>query len=843
MQHPSRSTLSISLVTLLLFGFSGALAAAPSPEDLPARHREWLEEAGFLITPKEREAFLAIERDYQRDAFIRRFWQVRDPFPQTARNEFQEKWEERAKLVRERFGGFTDERARILLINGEPSEVVQARCELLLPVEIWSYPGTERLRGDFTLVFFSPQGSLKGPYRLWYPSEGLAALLPLDMRMRVPEGAGFTAIADVCPRGDDIAARMAESLDWRQAEEKVELVPKPGEEWLSTFTSFSTEVPEGAATFPAQLDLTFPGRYGSRTVVQALVSVPRDQASPEKLEGSSVATYSFVVDGEVLTKGELFEHFRYRFTLPESEVRSDKIPVVFQRYLRPGPYTLVLKIEDTAGKRFFREQREVEVPSAPIATETTEAAAAPAPPAPDTALAEANAAIGSDELTIRILPPPPGLVTGKARVEAVATGPAIAKVSFELNGRPVLAKAKPPYSVELNLGTQPRTHKVRALALGPGGETLAEDEVMLNAGPHRFSVRLVEPQAGKAYQASLRAQALVDVPEGDTLDRVEFYLDETRVATLFQPPYTQPILLPPGGQISYVRTVAYLKDGNSTEDMVLINAPDVGERIDVDFVELYTTVVDGKGRPVEGLKREDFKVLEDGTPQEVARFELVRDVPIYAGVLLDTSASMGQADKLDSAVRGALRFFQTVLQPKDRAAVITFSDQPDLAVRFTNDQQVLAGGLAGLTPAGNTAFYDSLIYALHYFGGIRGKRAIVVLSDGRDEGSRYGYNEALEYAKRSGVSLYTVGLALGTKENDVRLKLERLADETGGRAFFIDRAAELERVYDTIEDELRSQYLVAYQSTQHGGGDKFRTVEVKLSRPGLEAKTLRGYYP
>ena len=82
-------------------------------------------------------------------------------------------------------------------------------------------------------------------------------------------------------------------------------------------------------------------------------------------------------------------------------------------------------------------------------------------------------------------------------------------------------------------------------------------------------------------------------------------------------------------------------------------------------------------------------------------------------------------------------FFDKVITPKDRAAVITFADHPNLAVRFTNQQPLLAGGLAGLTASGNTALYDSLIYALYYFGGVKGKRAIILLSDGQDEGSHY----------------------------------------------------------------------------------------------------------
>jgi VWFA-related protein len=841
------------LLSVLVLVSSVSVHAQEPPPGLASRYGAWLEDVALLLSPKEKAAFLALGKDYQRDAFMKRFWQVRDPFPQTPINELKERWETRVKLAREKLGNLTEDRARMLLFNGEPAEILQARCDVLLPMELWSYPGTERIRGGFTLAFVSRGGSPQGPFQLWSPEEGVESVLSIDLRARLQDQErGLAAIAELCPRGEDIAARLGESLDWGRAETSIQFVPKPSDEWLSTFASFSTDVPQGAASFPAQVDLSFPSRFGNRTVVQGLVTVPKDAVKPERIEGSATATYAFVVDGEVLYKGELFEHFRYRFALPEGEVTGDRIPIVFQRFLRPGSYSLALKIENTAGKSFFREQRELEVPSTPTAPLPAPALAQTpdTAPAPQTALAEANAdAVVSDQETIRILPPPPGLITGKVRVEALVpeTSTGIAKVSFELNGKTVLTKSKPPYSVELNLGAQPRVHNLKALAQDAAGKTVAEDEIQLNVGPHRFAVRLVEPESGKTYKSSLRAQAQVEVPEGDELDRVEIYLNEDLVATLYQPPFAQPVFLPQNKEVTYVRAAAYLKDGGSTEDVVLINTPEgLFNRVDVQFVELYTSVVDGKGRPVEGLAQSDFTVLEDGTPQQVRRFELVRDVPVYAGILLDTSGSMGEGEKLDEAVRGALRFFQKVVTPRDRAAVITFADQPSLAVRFTNQEDVLAGGLAGLTATGNTALYDSLIYALYYFGGVKGKRAIIILSDGKDEGSRQTYNDALEYARRSGVALYTVGIGLTTREADVRLKLSRLADETGGRFFFIERASELEGIYDSIQKELRSQYLLAYQSNKEGDeGDreKFRTVEVKMAKPGLEAKTLRGYYP
>src|SRR5687768_8441872 len=146
MPHPLHRTLLAALAACSLLAAAPPKNPPPIPEDLPARYRTWLEDVAPLLSAKEREAFLAVRQDYQRQAFIRRFWQVRVPFPQTARNELQERWEERVRVARGKFEDLSEDRARMLLINGEPKEVFQVRCELLLPIEIWSYPGTDRIK-------------------------------------------------------------------------------------------------------------------------------------------------------------------------------------------------------------------------------------------------------------------------------------------------------------------------------------------------------------------------------------------------------------------------------------------------------------------------------------------------------------------------------------------------------------------------------------------------------------------------------------------------------------------------------------------------------------------------
>jgi VWFA-related protein len=259
--------------------------------------------------------------------------------------------------------------------------------------------------------------------------------------------------------------------------------------------------------------------------------------------------------------------------------------------------------------------------------------------------------------------------------------------------------------------------------------------------------------------------------------------------------------------------------------------------MNVDLVELYATVLDRDGHPVKGLAARDFAVSEDGKRQEILRFERVNNLPIHAAVALDVSASMDKS--LDRAREAALRFLQRTIHAKDRAAVIPFNDHPTLAVKFTHNLDALAGGLAGLKAERGTALYDTLVFTLYYFNGIKGQRTILLLSDGKDEGSRFTWEQALEFARRAGVTIYTIGLGGDVEKK----KMKTLAEETGGRAYFLDDASRLDEIYASIEEELRSQYLIAYQSSHGGSGKGFRTVDLQVGKRGMEAKTIRGYYP
>ncbi len=838
----------------------------PELEALAEPYRRFLEDVDVLITDAERAAFLALTEDYRRDAFIREFWKLRDADPRTARNERREDHEKRLAEAKRLFGVASDTRSRAMLVFGVPDERFEVACGgVLWPTEAWFYlapQGSSEAQlasassaEPLAFLFYRRWGA--GHWQVWDGEGGARAFYRDDSAGGSTVGCNYEqfqlALQLIGKRGLGYVVLLAQ----------IEHPPKPkSSEWVDTFASYSTDLPAGTASFSAELSLRFPGRHGRRTVVEGVLTVPVDEAGRAELGGH--ASYNFVVNGEILAAGEagqgaqLFERFRYRFDVPAGSVEGGEIPLVFQRHLRPGrEVTLLVRLEDLAAGRFFRAARRLIVPE-------VDAIAPRAPSDPETArlLAAADAALAAGETTIEIVRPMGALAAGLTRFESLVVGEGVEKVAFALDGATVFTKSGPPYSVELDLGPYPEPWTLRATALSAAGEELASDELLLNAGGQRFAVRLTDPVPGRRYDGGVLARAAVEVPDGERLDRLELYVNEGLAATLYGPPpegssFAQPLALPPAGEPAYVRAVAHLAgdggagDGGSAEDLVWVNAPPgFGDSLDVNLVEVYASVVDRQRRPVAGLGEPDFQVREDGAPVRLDRFEAVADLPIHALGVLDVSASM--AELLPAARQAALGFFAQLSNPRDRMALVTFNDRPQLAARFTRDLAQIGGALAGLKAERGTALYDSLIFGLFYAAGssrgsLPGQRALVVLTDGEDDGSRYCFEDALDYARRSGVTIYAIGLGLAEPDGAGR-RLARLAAETGGRAFFPGAAAELTPVYDAILVELRSRYLLAYQPlhAERDGPQRdgpYRRVEVDVDCRGCEVKAIQGYYP
>ena len=826
-------------------GTPGGTHDAPLAE----RHRTFLEEVDLLLTDREITAFLALGRDYQRDAFVERFWRERDPDPSTGVNELRRYWSQKIDQARALFGDLTGERSRQYLVHGPPPARLEIRCRRRDPqMELWFYPGGSDLTYNrYALIFYRKWGR---EFRSWYPSDGVDTL------------------TETCPWSDlliDEQDTLQQALGWIANVHWVHYMellgrvlerPERSAEWVETFDSYSTDLPAGAAPLPAELDLAFPGRRGSRTLVRAIVLVPRTEVETVALERApGPGSHHLSVNGEILTDDDrLFESFRYRFDFPAAgadtvDPAEATLPLVAERLLRPGEYRLILRVTDLGSEKVFRTESPLSVPEV-----TRVMPAAPPADAVSRLLVEAEAALAASEATgdatLRLVPPRGELLTGLVRFETIVGGEELVdRVVFALDGEPVLTKTRPPYGVELDLGELPRSRRVTATAYDAAGTVVAFDGLDANSGVNRFALRLLEPLPGRAYRESLPVRAQIEVPEGETIERLELYLEERLVATLYGEPWSQGLVLSADEEPLYLRASAYLEDGHSTEEVILLGpasrasedgSPRFGGSVDVRMVELFVTVVDRRGRPVTGLDEGDFQVFEEGKEQTVLRFERVDDRPIHAAILLDVSASMDE--RLDGARQAALGFYQNVVDPIDRAALLTFNHRPQLSVPFTSELTSLATGLAALQAERGTALWDSVIYGLYSFNEISGQKALLVLSDGEDESSRFRFDEALELARRSGVTIYSIGLDL--PRGDGRRQLRRLAEETGGRSFLVRSTDELPAIYRQIEEDLRAQYLLAYQSSNGSEGTGFRGVRVDLpEHDGLTVRTSTGYYP
>jgi len=831
------SLLVAALLCLLLVpSHAGAAKRDKEVEHLSEVHKIWLASVELIISKEEREAFLAIEEPYQRDAFIERFWRNRDPYLDTARNEFRERWERKADEALLRFRDLRSEQAQIFLLNGEPDAQVPINCSDLWKAEVWYYAQAETVGSEILLLFYEKG---VGRMRLWRGD--LAGDLLRFGGASTDISRVYEAIRQSCRSHEQEAlfavmgqvSRMGLMGYTMLAADALEPPEIKSGEWVATFKTYSTSLTDESLRFPAEMSVDYPGRMQSRTVMQALVTVPKTEVGKADLAGH--VSYNLQATGEILREDRLFENFRYKFHLTDEEITGPDLPLVLERTLRPGTYRLILKLEDLNSDKVQRLSEEIVVPDVTgmrprIEDEATRLL-----------FQEANRAILTTDTSLALVEPYGDLQAGMLRVDTLTTGNEIDYVTFLLEGKPILTKRRQPFNVELDLGNMPRLRTLTAIAYDGGGNELVRDQLVLNASSHRFDIQLIEPRRGVTYERSLRAEARVEVPEDKVVERVEFYLNEAEIATLYQAPWVQSVLVPPGSDLAYVRAVAYQPDGNSTEDLVFINAPDYLEEVDIQFVELYVAALDKNRRPVTGLGEGDFTVLEDSISQQPSRFDMVSNLPIHAGILLDTSASMD--DSLEDAKQAALSFFEQAITPKDRATLITFSDIPYLATKFTNEIQDLGRGLAGLKAERGTSLYDSVVFALQYFNGIKGQRALVLLSDGEDEHSRFAFEDALEFAQRAGVAIYSIGLKIPSKQRAARKNLVRFAEETGGTAFFVDDSSELAGIYESIQNELRSRYYIAYQSTNTSAGEDFRSIEVKIAQRDLEAKTLRGYYP
>jgi VWFA-related protein len=300
-------------------------------------------------------------------------------------------------------------------------------------------------------------------------------------------------------------------------------------------------------------------------------------------------------------------------------------------------------------------------------------------------------------------------------------------------------------------------------------------------------------------------------------------------------------------------------------------------RVDVDLVNILFTVRQKHGgQLVPNLNKEDFSIFEDGNEQTISRFSRETDLPLTLGLLVDVSAS--QTNLIEIERQAASAFFQNVIRPKDEAFLIAFGKDTELLQDYTSSARLLKAALRDLkgdesgpsmgrasrlppmtnpgplpqsgTPKGTLLFDAVCLASNEKLKSEVGRKALVLITDGEDQGSYYKRDQAVESAQRANAMVYSIyyvdtwfyrqyGMfGHGGGESDLR----KMSDQTGGHVFTVDKHHTLEDVFKEIQDEMRNQYAIGYRPSNPERDGRFRKVEIRARDKELVVQARKGYY-
>src|SRR5712692_2687856 len=266
----------------------------------------------------------------------------------------------------------------------------------------------------------------------------------------------------------------------------------------------------------------------------------------------------------------------------------------------------------------------------------------------------------------------------------------------------------------------------------------------------------------------------------------------------------------------------------------------------VNEVRVVFTVTDRHGHYIKDLKRDNFRVIDDQKPAELRSFRSETDLPLQVGLLVDASNSVRDRFKFEQ--EAAIEFLNAIIRPRyDKAFVVGFDATPEVTQDFTDNTEGLSAGVRMLRAGGGTAMYDALYFACRdkllkqeQIGPVR--RAIILLSDGEDNLSHVTREEAIEMAERAEVIVYTISTNISGMKGKGDKVLERIAEATGGRAFFPFQMRDVSDSFLSIQEELRCQYAMAYKPADFVADGRYRTIEILAQEKGLKVRTRKGYY-
>jgi len=270
-------------------------------------------------------------------------------------------------------------------------------------------------------------------------------------------------------------------------------------------------------------------------------------------------------------------------------------------------------------------------------------------------------------------------------------------------------------------------------------------------------------------------------------------------------------------------------------------------RIEVALVNLSFSVKDKKGQLITDLTQGNFKIFENNKPQEVLNFGRETDLPITVALVIDTSTSI--RDKFKYEQEAAIDFFHTTIRrKKDKGLLLSFDSNIELLHDFTDDPDALTKSVKALKPGGGTRMFDAIFQVCQekLKGEVGSRKILILISDGDDNLSSESLESTLEMAQRADVAIFAIStnssafFGMSSPKNDKVLK--RLADETGGRAFFPLKIDELAQSFQDIAQELRSQYSLAYRSNNPNRDGAFRSIKIDTDRRDLRVRARKGYY-
>jgi Ca-activated chloride channel family protein len=267
----------------------------------------------------------------------------------------------------------------------------------------------------------------------------------------------------------------------------------------------------------------------------------------------------------------------------------------------------------------------------------------------------------------------------------------------------------------------------------------------------------------------------------------------------------------------------------------------------VDEVNVIFTVTDKHGHFIKDLKQGEFRVLDDHKPpSSVVDFRSETDLPLRVGLLVDASNSIRERFRFEQ--EAAMYFLSQIIRPKsDEAFVLGFDTTAEVTQDFTDNTEKLAHGVRMLRPGGGTAMYDAIYYAcrdklMKARTNGPARRAIILVSDGEDNQSRVTLGETIEMAQRAEVILY----AISTNISNIKMRgdkvMEKLAEATGGRAFFPFKIEDVSNAFAEIQDELRSQYALAYKPADFQPDGRYRTIDITAENKKYRVRARKGYY-